>query len=201
VALDPLATAADLTARNITFDATTEATLVNTFLAEASAAVREAAGCPISQATSTVTLVGEFDDELRLPGPPVQSVSAVEVDGFEVTDWRLVDGSLYRWGGWRWACPGPSLVSVTYTHGLPEMPEDIVGYVCVLVAGALRESRESDDGTGIAPERGVTSERIDDYSVSIAPGEQPSTPFEIPDAVRLQLAARFGGGVMVVGVR
>ncbi|MFM9815823.1 hypothetical protein ACKI16_46040, partial [Streptomyces scabiei] len=89
MALDPLATVADLEARGLTVDPS-ETTVVETFLAEASAAVREAAGVPISQTVSTVALEGPDNSQwLTLPGPPILSVSAVEIDGVAVTDWRL----------------------------------------------------------------------------------------------------------------
>jgi len=200
--LAPLASTDDLAARGITFD-DTESSTVDTFLREASSAVREAAGCAISQATSTVTLEGHRDIALRLPAPPVQSVSSVLLDGSAVTDYRLAGGTLYRACGWRTQCLGPSVVTVEYQHGLPVVPEDIVGYVCVLVAGALRALRESDDGTSLAPDPMVGGFRIDDYSET-APNTgapAPSSYFEIPDNVAARLRARFGGGVYVVESR
>jgi hypothetical protein len=200
--LTPLATTADLTARGITSTAD-EASTVDTFLREASSAVREAAGCAISQATSTVTLLGERDTELRLPAPPVQTVSSVSIDGLAVTDYRLAGDTLYRACGWRTECLGPSVVTVTYQHGLPVVPEDIVGMVCVLVAGALRASRESDDGTSLAPDPTVGGFSIDDYSETGPNTGQPApfTRFEIPEDVRARLRSRFGGGSYVVTPR
>ena len=200
--LAPLATTDDLAARGITFTEDEQST-VDTFLSEASSALREAAGCAISQATSTVTLLGGFDYELRLPGAPVQEVTSVAIDGAAVTDYRLAGDTLYRACGWRTECLGPSLVTVEYEHGLPVVPEDIVGYVCVLVAGALRALRESDDGTSLAPDPMVGGFRIDDYSET-APNTgapAPSSYFEIPDNVASRLRARFGGGVYVVESR
>lgn len=200
MALEPLATTADLTAHRITFTED-EASTVDTFINEASTAVREAAGHPISQTTSTVEIPGDRAYRLALPSGPVQSVASVLLDGNAVTDYRLAGGALYRACGWRTQCLGPSLVTVTYTHGLPVVPADIVQYVCVLVAGALRALRESDDGTSLAPDPMVGSFRIDDYSES-APNTGQPLPFsffEIPDAVRARLRARFGGGVYVVG--
>jgi hypothetical protein len=200
--LTPLATTADLAARGITFTED-ESSTVDTFLSEASSAVREAAGCAISQATSTVTLEGHRDYALRLPAPPVQSVSSVLLDGAAVTDYRLAGDTLYRACGWRRECLGPSLVTVEYRHGWPVVPDDVVGMVCVLVAGALRASRESDDGTSLAPDQEYGGFSIDDYSETAPNTGQPApfTRFEIPDAVRARLRARFGGGVYVVEPR
>ncbi|MFE3382899.1 hypothetical protein, partial [Streptomyces anulatus] len=127
MALTPLAAVADLTARGLTVDPS-EAAVVGTFLEVASSAVRDAAGCPISQTTSTVVLEGEADARLRLPGPPVTAVATVLLDGAAVTDWRLTGGRLWRAAGWAGAS-GPSEVTVTYTHGLPTVPADIVDLV------------------------------------------------------------------------
>lgn len=195
-----LAATADLTNRGIT-PAPGEEQRVTTFLAEASAAVREAAGVPISRLTSTVVLAGTSSHWLRLPGPPVASVASVTLDGTTVTDHKLVDGSLWRPCGWQ---PGyePALATVTLTHGFVEVPEDIVGMVCVLVAGALRASRATTDGTGLAPPRGVQSVAIDDYRVQYDTStDQAVTMFDIPDHVQRKLRARFGGGADVVEFR
>ena len=117
MSLDPLATTDDLAARNITWDADTETTLVTTFLAEASAAVREAAGCPISQATSTINVVGELDDQLRLPGQPVQSVSTVEIDGSAVIKNSNGDIRLGQVGGDLRVRAANGDIAVEHSHG------------------------------------------------------------------------------------
>src|ERR1044072_4421586 len=96
MALDPLATTADLPASVDTSDAA----LVAQMLAAASAEVREAAGCAISEQTSTITIGGTSSRWLTLPGGPVTDVASVEVDGEAVTDWKLVDGRLWRACGW-----------------------------------------------------------------------------------------------------
>ncbi|WP_319054797.1 head-tail connector protein [Streptomyces europaeiscabiei] len=198
MALDPLATAADLEARGLTVEPDEE-TIVGTFLEEASAAVREAAGVPISQATSTVGLEGPDDSQwLTLPGPPIQSVSAVEIDGQAVTDWRLRSHRLWRASGWASGCE-PSEVTVTQTHGLPTVPADIVGLVCRIAAAVLVAHRAQPDGEGLAA-RDIRSERIGDYAVTYGDSGR-ITQIELPDYLREQLAARFGGGVTVVRSR
>lgn len=198
MALPPLATVADLEARGLTVDPT-ETVIVGTFLAEASAAVREAAGVPISETTSTVQLEGPDDSQwLTLPGPPIQSVATVELDGQAVTDWRLRSHRLWRESGWA-SGYGPSEVSVTQTHGLPEVPDDLVGLVCRIAAAILVNYRAQPDGEGLAA-KDIRSERIGDYAIQYGDGGR-ITEIELPEYLREQLAARFGGGVSVVKSR
>ncbi|GFH38911.1 hypothetical protein [Streptomyces pacificus] len=192
MALDPLAAVADLEARGLTVEAS-ETALVETYLDVASTAVREAAGVPISQTTSTITLEGEEGQRLTLPGLPVVSVASVELDGEPLTDWRLRTGRLWRAAGWT-ACDGPSEVEVTYTHGMAVVPADIVDLVCRMVAAALKSARAEEDGTGIAADRVVTSERLGDWAVTYA-SDGRLTEMDLPQHWRERLAARFGGGV------
>lgn len=201
--LTNLAATADLTARGITWTSPAEDTKVNTFLAEASATIRDAAGVPILQKASTVVITGSCDQWLRLPGPPVTAVSAVSIDGTALasTEYKLADSALWRSSGWQPQYE-PSLVTVTMTHGLAEVPPDVVGMVCVLVAGALRASRAVSDGSGLAPPPAdVASLAIDDYRVQFQQGERQATLFEIPRHVRDSLRTRFGGGVDVLEFR
>ncbi|MCR3732193.1 hypothetical protein FHS35_009111 [Streptomyces umbrinus] len=198
MALPPLATVADLEARGLTVDPT-ETVIVGTFLAEASAAVREAAGVPISETTSTVDLEGPDDSQwLTLPGPPIQSVATVELDGQAVTDWRLRSHRLWREYGWT-SGYGPSEVSVTQTHGLPDVPDDLVGLVCRIAAAVLVNYRAQPDGEGLAA-KDIRSERIGDYAVQYGDGGR-ITEIELPEYLREQLAARFGGGVTLLRLR
>ena len=198
MALDPLAAVADLEARGLTV-APEEETVAAVFLAEASASVREAAGVPISQTTSTVTLEGPDDSQwLTLPGPPIQSVASVEIDGEPVTDWRLRSHRLWRADGWSTG-HGPSEVEVTQTHGLPAVPDDIVGLVCRIAAAVLVAHRSQPAGEGLAA-KDVRSERIGDYAVTYGDGGR-ITEIELPDYLREQLAARFGGGAELVRSR
>lgn len=197
MALSPLATVADLTARGLTV-APEETALVGVYLDVASTAVRTAAGVPISQTTSTITLEGEPQQRLHLPGPPVTEVTTVVVDGQPVTDWRLRSGALWRAAGWSDPCE-PSEVDVTYTHGLPEVPADIVDLVCRIAAATLIAYRSQPNGEGLAA-KDIRSERIGDYSVQYGDGGR-ITEVELPQYLRDQLRARFGGGVSVVKSR
>lgn len=197
MALDPLATVADLTARGLAVDES-ETAIVTVYLDVASAAVREAAGCPISQTTSTITLMGEADQWLTLPAPPITAVTHVEVDGVPVADWRLRNHRLWRAAGWT-AGSYPSEVEVAQTHGLPDVPSDIVDLVCRIAAAALMAYRADEDGAGLAAED-IRSERIGDYAVTYGDSGL-ITKMELPDYLRERLAARFGGGFALLRSR
>lgn len=199
MALDPLATVADLGARGVTV-ADSEIAVVTTYLAVASALIREAAGTPITQTTSTVVLEGDHDQRLRLPGNPVQSVSAVTIDGAATTDYKLTSGVLWRRLGWRalgWSSYGwradmePTAVQVTYVHGLPTVPADIVDMACRLAGQALVQFRAGDPMA-----RMIESERIGDYQAKYA-GFETGIMLLSHDQ-RARLAARFGAGPGVV---
>ena len=191
MALEPLATVDDLEARGLTVDPG-ETSIVNVYLGVASTAVREAAGTAITRATSTITLEGVPGQRLTLPGAPIVSVDSVKVDGRTVTDWRLRSERLWRAAGW---CGyEPSEVEVTYTHGLLEVPADIVDLVCRAVAAALAAYRSDDGGMGLAADKEVTSERLGDWSVTYA-ADGRVTEMELTQFWRERLAARFGNSV------
>lgn len=203
MALADLATIDDLDVRGITLQLdTTEQVLVDTLLTVASSMVRDAAGVPITEATSTVVIDGyRCEPWLPLPGQPVREVDAVELDGTEVTDWRLASGRLWRRAGWS-RDDGPGTVQVTMTHGLTSVPEDIVDLVCAMVAAGLKASRTTGDGTGLAARDSSIQSRsvtIDDYSESetYASGADAAvtapTAMSLPKRTRDALRSRFGG--------
>lgn len=197
MALDTLATVADLTARGLTVEPVEEP-VAETYLRVASSAVREAAGAPILRTTSTVVLAGEDEQWLKLPGQPVVAVTEVLLDGEPVTGWRLSGGRLWAARGWRGRY-GPCEVEVTQEHGLVEVPDDIIDLVCRMVAAALTAHRAGDNGAGMAAGN-VTSERIGDYAVTYGTTGQ-ITEMELPDYWRERLVARFGGGANVLRSR
>lgn len=192
--MDPLATVADLSKREIDI---TNVPLAETMLAVASAAVRGAAGSPISQVTSTIKYDGwRFDRYLRLFGQPVTAVSTVTIDGDAVTDWRLSGGRLWRLCGWG-IDDGPTQVVVTQTHGLLEVPADIVDLVCSYTAAGIAAAADGYDN-----HVGKVAERIDDYSVTFTQGaEAVGSVMEIPEGTRCWLASMFGGGAAMVTTR
>lgn len=198
MAINALATVADLVARGVTV-ADDEEPLVENYLATASAAIRDAAGVPISETTSTVILAGGRGQLLRLPAPPVTAVTSVQVDGEDVDDWALKRalGGIWRACGWQTTPGEPTEVTVVYTHGLPVVPDDLVDLTCRIAAATLVAYRSSDGGEGLAA-GDVRAERIGDYSVTYG-DDGRLTEVELPDYLRDRLAARFGGGAAVLG--
>lgn len=194
MALPDLATVADLAARNI--DSNPTGVDILALLGSASDEVRSAAGVPISRATWTATIPGVPDQWLSLPGQPVVSVSDVEIDGSEVTGWKLVGGDLWRESGWQPLCE-PSNVTATITGGLVTVPRDIVDLVCSMVGFAANQAVD-----GYATRGDLISARVDDYSEQYqSGGERTAGPMELPEATRCRLRSRFGGGAGVVKIR
>jgi hypothetical protein len=194
VALQDLATVADLTNRGIDTSNTDRA---EAFLAAAQDAVRDAAGVPITRETFTVTIPGVCEQWLRLPGQPVVSVADVLLDDDPVSDWRLVGGDLWRCDGWQAHVGRPSTVTVTVTGGLGTVPADIVDLVCAMTGMALDKA-----AGGEYASRGdlVQSQiRIDDYSegesYEASSQGRLAGPMELPNATRQRLRTRFGGGI------
>lgn len=171
--------------------------LIAEMLAAASSEIREAAGSPISLATSTIKMVGPESPWLRLPGAPVQSVSSVAVDGVPVSDWRLLEGRLWRAYGW--SGPTPVEVTVTMVHGYGEAPEDIVSLCRDLAMAGINTAL---DGEGAKVGLQSEQESIDDYSHArtyITGGEAAAGVMELPERTRQRLRVRFGGGAYVTG--
>ena len=182
--LDPLAREADLPERWLAAPDATRA------LDIASAAIREAAGSAISQQTSTITVPAPSGRLLPLPSP-VASVASVSIDGTPVTDYALLTEGLWRRQGW--GC-GPAPVTVTLTHGLAEVPADIVDLAVQLATAWLAHTESGGGSTA-----GVTSVRIDDAAETYdAESAGQVSPVFIPEITRQSLAARFGGGPVVV---
>lgn len=199
MAFAPLASSADLTARNITVPTGMDSA---TLLASASASVREAAGCPITVAASTVALVTDDRCELDLPGGPVSAVASVTVEGALMplsvltngcysAGWRLVGNQLLFT---RQRFTTPAVVTVVYTHGYPIIPADIVDLTCSLVAMAAGQNGDYGAAARLA------GAKLGDWAetyVHPAGTESPS-PVAIPDSVRQRLRGRFGTGTALV---
>lgn len=162
-----------------------------TALAAVSAAIREAAGSPITTTTATITVPGSCTSWLDIPGP-VRSVASVTLDdtALAATDFRVWPDRLWRRYGWG----GPEVpVTITYTLGVDEPPADLVQLACELVVLAS-------GGDALIDPR-VSSEGVDDYRVTYREGGGVSA-VELPRATRERLYARFsGGGVSSVGSR
>lgn len=197
MALDPLATTADLQQRGITDGA------LDIALAVASSLVRDAAGCAISGVTSTVQVTGTSGALLTLPGPVTAvssvSITAPTVIGYPACTTTLVDfialpNGLWRHCGWSlWGAPVTS-VTVTYTHGLTTIPVDLVDFTCTLAKAWLDHQSEGGGSTA-----GLSSVRIDDAAEAYtAEAAGQLSPVFIPDATRQWLGRRFGSSVAVV---
>jgi hypothetical protein len=181
----PLATVADLSQRDIS------GSQLEVALDVASAKVREAADAVISQTTSTLTLNPHNFSFLPLPGP-VTAVSAVTLAGAPVTAYELESDGLYLASGW-----GRGAISVTFTHGLVEVPSDIVDLTCNLAKAWLDHQAEGGGSTA-----GLTSVRLDDAAEGYSDESAGQVdPVYIPEITRRHLRARFGGGATVVGTR
>jgi hypothetical protein len=189
VALTPLATAADLTDRNILIE---NPDTQNALLASASSAIRDAAGAPISQVTTTVELEGTCESWLSFP-LPIVAVSSITLNETTVEGWKLRSGRL--WCGRGWNAGYGNDFSITGTFGLAEVPADIVDLTCSLVAAGKAAIAD-----GYDPQRGLISLSIDDYREGYAKGDDEIVnPMELPERTRRWLRARFGGGTYVTG--
>lgn len=185
MALEPLASITDLSARSEDAAADVNAT---TALNVASAAIRDAADSPISQATGTVTVVGSPSSTLTVG--LLRNVTAVTIDGEAVTDYKATGTGLWRPGGWG----NYSEVAITGTFGLPTVPEDIVDMCCQLAIAWVNHSSSGGGSTA-----GLTMVAIDDAREGYtdeAAGQV--SPVFIPEATRAWLRSRFSGGVSVV---
>lgn len=196
MSLAPLANTADLSDRGIDVS---DADLTSTMLGVASASIRNAAGCPISQAESTVTLDAWGDTILQLPGVPIVSVDLVSIEAVTTTDYRVISGGLWRRCGWGNPYE-PSTVVVTYTHGMAEVPADIVDLCCNLTAAGQVEAASLAAGGSFDPR--VVVESIDDYRVQFTEGADAfASVFDLPAGTRSRLRSRFGGGAGVLEFR
>lgn len=201
MALPPLAEAAVLDLKGVDVS---NGPLVDLMLDAASWIIREAAGNAISQTTSTVKVLGPESQWLTLPGP-VTAVSAVLVDGEAVTDWKFLNGMLWRWCKWSvgrvmYATPRdwffePVEVTVTYTRGYAEVPADIVNLCADLAKlGIQAASQEATPANLVS-----ASYTIDDYTERLQYSAEARTAMELPDVTKAWLAQRFGTGVYVTG--
>lgn len=128
---------------------------VNALLAQASKRVRKHCGWHIYPSLTNDVLVvnGTGTSLIELPTLYVEDVASVVEDGVtlvEGTDYDWDDtGSLFRIGraayGYGHMCNDEwtrkkRAVTVTLTHGYDEVPEDVAGIVCEMVAAALESS-------------------------------------------------------------
>ncbi|MEV0823847.1 hypothetical protein [Nonomuraea rubra] len=154
-----LATLADVTARLGRELEPEETARVDALISDVSALVQAYTRRTFGRAVNDViTLTSPADQMLELPGGPVHQVMQVSIDGHPVTDWSLVQSTLWRRWGWRlhWLDLKPSEVTVTYTHGADDVPDDVKTVVCQEVIRLL-------SGTP-----GVQAESVGDVSITYA---------------------------------
>lgn len=152
---------------------------------------RAAGGQRILEATDKAVLTVapcHRDPYLALPQQPVQTVSAVEINGTATTDYHLLDGMLWRRCGWN-ATSDPATVTVTYKHGYAagsqalELARDVVLSLARL---------------GYGNPGGTIAEAVDDYRVQYA---EADARMEMTRYQREALAAAYGAGAYVTGSR
>lgn len=188
--LKPLASADDLMARGLPSE---PASLLGVLLESVSAAVREAAGVPISAVSATLTMAGTHEQFLQLPVSPVVAVDSVAIEGVPVTGWKVRDGRLWRASGWA----GQSKdVEVTLTYGYAKVPADIVQLVCSFVGAGMISAQDGD----LVRDRGLAYTSIDDFREGYRTGDSEIVDVtELPDRVKNSLRARFSGSAHVSG--
>lgn len=189
MALAPLATSADLSARGVDVSNTS---LVGAMLAVASSVVRQAAGSPISETTGTVT-VWATDGSQWLDLPRLtKDVSSVKIDGAATTDYTWAGARLFRVCGWG-SSYSPRRIDVTLTQGYADVPEHVVQLVCDLAILGMNTAGEG------AHDPRVWVESIDDYRVTFnQKADLLSSAMELPPATRKALAAMFGSSAGMV---
>lgn len=191
----PLVTVADLESFGVEIE---DSGLAEKVAEAVSAGIRDAAGTPITRATSTVELYGVQGEFLQLPAGPVLEVAEVTYNGDSLADWKLRNGMLWRRHGWGGIADD---ITVTFTHGWDPVPADVVKLAVNLTAAGLNEATSEE---GMASRRGLVSRQqsIDDYShqESYVRGEDEVVDLtEIPDRTREWLQARFSGQAFVTG--
>lgn len=172
---------------------------LSALLDAASEYLQSVIGCRVAVPAETVTValtVPSGERRVRLPSAPVREVIAVTVDGAACTQWRVVDGALYRTDGWV-GCDDYVSVQVTYRHGYDVAPGDLKSWAIALAV----QAHASTKALGTLSPGAVQSVRIDDYSVSYATGGDASSAgggFTVPAAVAASLRAAYGGGAYLV---
>lgn len=137
--MEALATLADLEAvllREITTD---ESPRLTRLLEMASGIFRSESRQTISVvAGDVITIRGSWDSQLFVPERPVTAVASVTIRGV------LLDPSAYTWRSTgllerqfaSWGDPWAPVI-VTYDHGYTEIPDDVVGVICDMVANVV----------------------------------------------------------------
>jgi hypothetical protein len=154
----------------------------------ATAVVQEAAGGQriVQVSGETLNVLGLSDSWLDLPQIPVSSVASVTLDGTALTsgilpaNYKLRGNRLWRTDGWQTYVGQPSDVVVVNTHGYAPGAQELQLARSAVVSLAK--------GQLVNPSA-VTSESIDDYSVSY---NAMSAQMEMAPFLKAALAKKYG---------
>lgn len=170
--MSALASQADLEARLGRPLSPAEEARVDALLADASAVVRAYTGQTFAVVEDDIVVLRAIGGSLKLPQRPVTDVTQVRVLGgsgalpdFVTLDWQFDGIDTIRVGdgvtvinlpeAW-WDDDGyPGTYEVTYSHGYPTVPADVLSVVCGMAARTL---------TAPTKAGGVVSETIGSYS-------------------------------------
>lgn len=142
---------------------------------------RAAGGQRIVDITDTAVIdILDLEQWLELPQRPIRSVSAVNLDGTDITDWKLVNQKLFRLVGWLTSWEEPSQAKVTYTHGYPTGSQ----YLQIGRSHTLSLAVNGWDNI-----TGASSEGIDDYKVSYAAAD---AAMQLTQFQKDEIAAAYG---------
>lgn len=181
--VDAFATVADLEARLDRTFSIEETAMVETLLEDASTYLRSIIGqeiYPRRQATATLwPSAGRVD----IPQQPLVSVDAVKRGTVNVA-FKQHPGFI--------TVDGDEPVSVTFTFGFVDAPEDLKRWTCVLVSQALLPI-EAKLGMSVA---GVSSVAIDDFRIAFADGGDQAG-MQLSERAMKQLREQYGRTVYV----
>jgi hypothetical protein len=151
-------------------------------LARATQAIRDAAGIPLTQTTSTATLTARCG-ELEFPGPLVTAVTSVQLDDdgtlTDVSAWRLdkARGVIVLGRSLPWHQRHHALYQVTYLHGFGTLPPALVMLTCS-VAYRLQFTRA--DATA-----GLQSKTVGSVSWTVSAKAPPADALSEDECCRL----------------
>jgi hypothetical protein len=178
VALPPLATADDITARIPRELTDAEYARLDVLLADSSAVVRNFCRTPFTALRQIETLrpVGQ---RIRLPRTPVTAVHTVT----QIVDGRPIPAVSFDWDGlaevwmsganvcinlpetaYEWLATHTPVAEVDYTAGYVETPPDVVAVMASMVSRSLAMSAASGGGGGT----GIIQEAVGEYTYRLS---------------------------------
>lgn len=189
-----LATVAQLEAR---LGHAVDAIRATALLEDASAVIRGYTGQHFSRVVGDVVTLPVTRGLLVLPQRPADKPTAIaNIDGVAIpaSAWYWGGVGVVEFGSPSWVANGPSrtgsprTVMVTYSHGYPEIPGDVIAVACQMVGRVL-------DGSDTP---GIMSEAIDDYQFRLGGGLVSGAVAMVPDERRAmdRYRRRVGSAVL-----